>query len=101
MIVNDLDVIRVSFSPFETDTPLPIDTAAILARAITGQLLQVVRWRDAQIRQRLGPVKNLEFSSCGALYLRWDLSGELAPEQFFCLSVAETPNHIVNNNAKR
>jgi hypothetical protein len=101
MIVNNLDVIRVSFSPFEADTPLLIDTDAMLARAITRQLLQVVRRGNAQIRQSLGSVKNLELSSCGALYLRRDLSGELAPEQSFCLSVAEAPNPILDNNAKR
>ena len=101
MIVNDFDAIRVSFSPLKADTPLLIDADAVLTGAITRQPLQMVRRGTSQIRQSLSSVKNLELSSRGALYLRRDLSGELAPEQSFCFFVAEAPNHILNNNAKR
>jgi hypothetical protein len=93
MIINNFDVVRVSFSPLKADTPLLIDTDAVLTGAATCQLLKMVCRRDAQIRQRLGSVKNLELSSRRALYLRRDLSGEPAPEQSFRLFVGKASDH--------
>jgi hypothetical protein len=93
MIINHFDAVRVSFSPLKADTPLLIDTDAVLTGATTCQLLKVIRRWDAQIRQRLGSVKNLELSSCRALHLRRDLPGKPAPEQPFRLFVGKTSDH--------
>jgi hypothetical protein len=49
MIVDNLDIVRIPFSPRKADTPPRIDTDTMLTGTITRQLLQVVRRRDAQI----------------------------------------------------
>lgn len=62
MVVDDRDVPRAVFSPTETDSPLIIDSDAVLSTPIAAELLQSVAWRHAQIGQILRAVEHLQLS---------------------------------------
>jgi len=44
VIVDDLDVVRVSVSPPKADAPLIVDADAVLALSITAQCLEPSGW---------------------------------------------------------
>jgi hypothetical protein len=52
VIVDDLDVVRVSTLPTKTDSPLVIDSNAVLSLATTHELFKPIRWRDPEIIER-------------------------------------------------
>ncbi len=66
MIVNDFNVLRTLWRPNKTNTPLTIDTNAVLPLAVTLQRLEhVPRWRS-QICKRNGVFEYVEFSGSNA-----------------------------------
>lgn len=46
MIINDMNIITISFTPLETDSPLDIDPDAVLAFSISFEGLKPVGRRD-------------------------------------------------------
>ena len=77
--------------PPETDAPLIVDADAVLPSPMTGEFLQAVAWRTAEIRQGLGGVHDEQFAEGGSLQLKGpsahpltfeDLLGDLVPEAF-------------------
>jgi hypothetical protein len=62
MIIDDLDVVGVTVFPPETDTPLVIDSDAILALSVSGQLLVPIPPGNPHIIQRLGGVQQQELA---------------------------------------
>jgi hypothetical protein len=56
MIIHNLYVMRVAFSPSKANAPLVIDPNAVLSRSVAGQSFQPVPGRDPQrhqIRRRI------------------------------------------------
>jgi hypothetical protein len=51
MIVGDFDIKSIPVSPSETDSPLVVDSNAVLPRTIAFQSLQPITGRNLQIRQ--------------------------------------------------
>jgi hypothetical protein len=51
MIIRDFNIVGVPI-PIEAESPLIIDSDAVLALAITGELLQLIAW-EVQIAQFL------------------------------------------------
>ena len=49
MVVDDLNVMGVASDPAEADPPLVVDTDAVLAETIRGELLQTIRWRHSEV----------------------------------------------------
>jgi len=49
MVIRDLNVERITGAPFETDSPLVINSDAVLSDAITAQLLESICRRDSQV----------------------------------------------------
>jgi hypothetical protein len=58
VIVHDLNLVGIAVLPAKANSPLIIDTNAVLAGAVTGQFLQAVSRRNPQIGQILGSVKD-------------------------------------------
>jgi hypothetical protein len=53
MIIDDLDVFRRSFPPEETDSPLIVDSDAVLPLPVAAQGPEPVSWDRTQIGQDL------------------------------------------------
>jgi len=60
MVVRDLDLESVALTPNEANPPLVVDPDAVLAPAVTRQLLQTVTRRDLQIPQDIGSFQDPE-----------------------------------------
>jgi len=60
MVVDDFNVPSAVGSPAKADSPLVIDSNAVLATPVTTELLQSVAWRHVGIVQILGAVEHLE-----------------------------------------
>jgi hypothetical protein len=51
MIVDDLDVMRISVSPAKANTPLIVDADTVLSRTFPGKLFQpVTRWNPQKFK---------------------------------------------------
>jgi hypothetical protein len=46
MVIDDMNIVTISFTPFETDPPLGIDPDAVLAFSISFKGLKPVGRRD-------------------------------------------------------
>jgi hypothetical protein len=90
VIIHDLDVVSITLAPYETHPPLVIDPNAMLALAVTAELLQVVSRRRPQVLYRLSIVQHRELTlrpALDTLEARTALAVEerfrvLAPEPF-------------------
>jgi hypothetical protein len=63
VVVDDLDVVRVTLRPAQADPPLVVDPDAVLARAVPAQGLEAVARRRLEVADRSGK------RTCGNL--RW------------------------------
>lgn len=93
MIVNDLDIERVSVFPLEADAPLLIDPDTVLALAIAFQRFQLIRRRNHEIAQIGGTVQILQFLTRPLLYLAIKSLHELTVEHRLCVLVPEASDH--------
>ena len=69
MIVSDFDVMGIRPDPSEADSPLVIDTDAVLALPVTAQCLQSVRWRNPEVSEGLSIIQHSELPACDFLDL--------------------------------
>jgi hypothetical protein len=60
VIIDDLDLARVAIMPYKTDSPLVVDSNAVPASPIAGELLEPVSRRNPEILQRLRVVQHRE-----------------------------------------
>lgn len=67
MIVHNLNVVCVIFSPDETDSPLIIDPNAVLALTIPSESLKTISRRNSKILKLFGCVKVKQLSPCDTL----------------------------------
>jgi hypothetical protein len=93
MIIDNFDVLRSAISPDETDSPLLVDSDAMLTSPIADQSLHPVSRNHRHIFQFLGVVEHSQFPS---RYLRdiAELSAALSMKQLLGVLAAEGPNHI-------
>jgi hypothetical protein len=70
MVIHDANVMRLTFDPFEDQSPLIIDPDRIEVLEITLELFQPVRWRDRQILQATCRVEGFELTRavCAVLF---------------------------------
>ena len=59
MVIRHLNIERVTVAPFETDSPLVINSDAVLPYTVAAQLLEPVCRRDAQVIEVDGIVQYL------------------------------------------
>jgi hypothetical protein len=93
VVVNDFDIISISFSPPETDAPLVIDADAVLTVSIPRQLFKSVRWWAPQIFDTMSIVQHTQFPQCGQLDIARKLSRKLAVEDLHRLFVRKRLDH--------
>jgi hypothetical protein len=60
MVIDDLDIERVSVLPVEADAPLLINAETVLAQAIAFQPFELIRQRNHEIAQIDGTVQILQ-----------------------------------------
>jgi len=53
MVVDDFDLVRMAFSPDETDSPLIVDADRVLSVTFSPQRFKPVAWRDTKIVEPL------------------------------------------------
>jgi hypothetical protein len=93
MIINDLDIERVSVLPLEADAPLLIDPDAVLTLAIAFQRFQLIRRRNHEIAQISGAVQILQFLTRPLLNLSIKALHELTVEHRLRVLVPEGSDH--------
>ena len=92
MIVRDLNFIRLSAAPAKADTPLIIDSNAVLPRSVSRKLLQpVARWRS-KIHQGVRRVDDLQLALGDPLQAQGELPRALTSENPLRMSVTEGPD---------
>jgi hypothetical protein len=62
VIVDNLNFMRVSIGPHETDSPLLIDPDAVLAPSVPSKQLQPIPGNCLQVRQSGCAINHLKFS---------------------------------------
>jgi hypothetical protein len=62
VVIGYLHIVRVTLFPRETDTPLIVDTDAVLSRAISGEFLQPISGWNAKILQSDSVVKHFQLA---------------------------------------
>jgi len=67
MIIHDLDLVSVPPLPLKTDTPLVVDTNAILSLTLPGESLKTIARRNTQIVKPLCSIQYREFPPCHAV----------------------------------
>ena len=82
MIIHDFNVFGFVVRPFEADTPLIVDTNAILPGTIALQLLKVIARRGNQILRIFGIVQVEQLAAGGALNIFRQFCGSIAEEDF-------------------
>ena len=70
MVVYDLDVVGVPARPAEADSPLVVDSDAVLTAASAFQAFQAVRRWDPQVGQITSIVQHSQLPSCYRLNIR-------------------------------
>jgi hypothetical protein len=60
VVVDDLHVEGISSPPHETDTPLVVDSNAVLALPLALEFLETVAWRNAKVLNRPSAVQEQE-----------------------------------------
>jgi hypothetical protein len=93
MVVDDLDIVRVTVLPTETDTPLVVYTDAVLALAIATQRLKPVTRRNQQVLKCPRPVEVEQLPSCLTLD-HPEPRHQLIPKKQGGVAVAERTDHI-------
>jgi len=56
VVVNDLNIVRITIAPPEANTPALVDTDTVLAFPVSRELLQVVARREPEVGQALSVV---------------------------------------------
>lgn len=93
MIIRDLYIKGIPFSPFKADPPLIIDADAVLPRPISGKLFQPVRRRDSQIVERYGVIQHSQLAQSNLLNVRWQSARKTPTKDPFCFNILEGLNH--------
>ena len=92
MIVDYLDIERISLLPEEADAILVIDSNAVLSDAIAFESFQFVTARSRKIAQLLSRVQSFQLPPHRPLDMpqRWYI---LLFKKSFCANIAEAPDH--------
>jgi hypothetical protein len=64
VVIDDLDVERVSIRPAKANPPLVVDADAVLAFAASSERFQAVSWGHSQVFEPHSLSKEQQFSTC-------------------------------------
>jgi hypothetical protein len=93
MVVDDFDIPRISIMPAEADTPLVVDSNAMLAGPVAAEFLKAIARRDPEIVERLGGVDGDQLAEHDPAELRQEPAYGLAVEQTLRVAVREALDH--------
>ena len=69
MVVDDLDIPRITIAPYETDAPSIVDANTVLTGAVGSESLKTIAGRRAQIIEPTGRIDRQELRPRLTLYL--------------------------------
>ena len=93
MVVDNLDLPCFAIAPGETDTPLFVDTNAVLPAAVAPQRLKPVAGRRPQIVKSACGLKRQEFRPRPLLDPHWQAANGMAREDDRATLVGEALDH--------
>jgi hypothetical protein len=92
MIIDNLDVFGVTCAPDKTETPLIVDTNAVLTGAVALERLKAIAWWNLQVVNRGCRIKNFQLSARDLFNVSKTLYA-LAPKQLLSIFVAKRLYH--------
>lgn len=101
MVIDQLNVFSAFIGPFETDSPLLVDSDAVRAGAVALQLLESIAWGDPQVAENLGGFEDQQLPESHSLGAVVELAGTLPLPDPLGFLVSERPDHVSNNNGQR
>jgi hypothetical protein len=93
MVINNFNGECIVVFPDEADTPLVINTDAVLPGPVAFQGFQAISGRHSHIIQSFSAVELHQFAKCGALDICGQTARSLAFPNLFRLFASETLNH--------
>ena len=105
VIIDDFDRTGVAIFPAKADPPLIVDSDAVLASSISGQLLQVIGRRDPEITEPASGIQDQQFPKSDPMNTREPL-GMPPLKNLLGFLTAKPLNHVLiithrDNNVKR
>ncbi len=94
MVVDDLDVQGIGARPADADAPLIVDANAVLALAITPQLLEAIAGRQAELLKPAGRVEDAKFPQHHAPQIGGEASDGLARPEALRVAVGKASNRV-------
>ena len=64
MVINNFDTVRASIRPTKTNTPLIVDSNAVLARTIAFECFKMIAGWNFQVFKPISNFKLSEFAPC-------------------------------------
>jgi hypothetical protein len=92
VIINNFNVFRTLFGPYKTDTPLIIDSYAVLSGTISPKKLKPISGRGAQIPKLCGGIECSQFALCDRLDVA-PAPGTSSGEECFCVAASKASDH--------
>jgi len=93
MVINDLDVMRITAFPNKADTPLLIDPDTVLPFSVMMQSLKVVGRRNSQGLENARGIENLELDHRRSLDRLRQPAGEPPGKKLLSLLAFERLDH--------
>jgi hypothetical protein len=93
VVIDDLNLVGISVTPSEADSPLIVDPDAMLASTAALQGFQPIARRHTQEVQRRRGIHLNQFSQCDPQQIRWKPPGGHAVEKSFRFLVGKALDH--------
>src|SRR5450432_3627548 len=93
VVVDDLDMCRSSFIPYETDSPLVVDSDRMLPLAISPQCLKPIAGRNAKIDQRSSLIQETKFPQRNVLNIWRQLAASSSRPDQLRFGIGKAPDH--------
>lgn len=96
MIIDYFDIVCVSLTPTETNSPLIIDSDAVLPFTISAQLFKTISRGYAQVPYLNRGINHEKLPEGNPLNIRREPSRIFAAKYTLCFLISETLNHVTN-----
>jgi hypothetical protein len=94
VVINDFNIFCTCIRPMKADTPLIIDTNAVLTDTIILERFKVVAGRHSQIIKPSGDLELSKFAPCNLGYV-YELLDTLTFRERFGVFTLERSDHVV------
>jgi len=92
VVIDDLDITRTIVGPDKTQSPLRVDTDAVLPASVAAKRFEPISGRAAQELQGLCSIQHLQLA-LGQRLERTELSRASSRKQRVCVAASEGLNH--------